>query len=72
MFVACRCCAYQENMEEMFRTFSTEIPTPTLEDFKIKRQTLLTNIGGEKYLDTMRNPKSTMKKPMLINKQQEE
>ena len=40
------CCAYQENIKEIFKQISTEIPKPTPEDFKKKRQTLLTDIGG--------------------------
>ena len=50
----------------------TEKPTPTLEDFKIKRQTILTDIGGEWYLNIMRNSKSTTNNPMLSNRNQEE
>ena len=35
----------------------TEKPTPALEYFKSKRQTLLTDIGGEWYLNSMSNTK---------------
>ena len=45
--------------------------TPTHEVFKRKRHTLLTDIGGEWYLNNLRNPKLTMKKPRLSNKKQE-
>ena len=46
----------------------TEIPTPTLEYFKRKHQTLLNNIGGEWYLNNMCNTKTTTNNPRLINK----
>ena len=35
----------------------TENPTPTLEHFKIKGQTLLTDNGGKYYYNKIRNPK---------------
>ena len=44
---AWRCRAYRDKMKESFEQIPTENPTPTLEDFKRKRQTLLTDIGGE-------------------------
>ena len=58
------CYAYQEKMKNIFIN-PTEIPTPTLEDFKRKWQTLLTGVGGEWYLDIMRKYKTPMNKPRL-------
>ena len=46
----------------------TEISTPTPGDFKRKSQTVLTDIGGEWYLNKKYNPKSPTKKPGLSNK----
>ena len=66
-----RCCAYQENMKELFNEITTGNPNPTLEDFKIKRQTLLTDVGGEWYLINIRNNKTPINKPILSNKYKE-
>ena len=33
-------------MKDIFKTNPTEMPTPTLDYFKRKRQIFLTNIGG--------------------------
>ena len=46
----------------------TEIPTPTLEDFRRKCWTRLTDIGGEWYLNTTQNTKPPMDNPRLSNK----
>ena len=48
------------------------MPTPTLEYFKRKRQTLLTDIGGGYYLNKMNNPKLPKKNTRLSEKEQEE
>ena len=63
-------CAYQENMKKIFKQFPTGISTPTIEYFKIKRQTILTDIGGEQHLNNIRNPKPPTKKIGLNNKEQ--
>ena len=62
-----RCCVYQENMKEQSNQIPTENPTPNLEYFKRKYQTLLTDIGGEWYLNNMHDPKPPTKKPRLSN-----
>ena len=46
----------------------TEISTPTPGDFKRKSQTVLTDIGGEWYLNTTQNTKPPMDNPRLSNK----
>ena len=46
----------------------TEIPTSTVEYFKRKPQTLLTDIGGYWYLNTSRNTKIPLKNPRLGKK----
>ena len=63
-----RCCDYQENIKELFKQINIENPTTTPEDFKRKNQTLLTDIGGECYLNNIRNPKTLTKNPRLSNK----
>ena len=60
--------AYQENMKSLFKIITTENPTPTLEYTRRKRQTYLTDIGGERYLNNMPNPKNPTKKTRWINK----
>ena len=45
--VAWHCCAYQEKTKEIFKQINTEITKPNPEDFNKKRQTLLTDIGGQ-------------------------
>ena len=52
-------------MKEIFKQIPTKIPKPTPEYFKEKCQTLLTDIEGEWYLNNMRNPKPSIKKPSL-------
>ena len=44
----------------------TKKPTLTHEDFKRKRHTLLSSIGGEWYVDQISNPKAPKNKPWLI------
>ena len=66
------CCTYQENMEEILKNIPSEISTPTLEDFKKKCQTILTDLGGDLYLNTMRNPNTPTKKTRLSKKHQQE
>ena len=68
----CRFCAYQEKTKEILKTDPTEIPNPIPEDFNKKCLALLTDIAGEWYLNSMRNPKPPMKKSRLIKKKQEE
>ena len=69
---AWRYSAYQENMKEIFKQIPTEIPTPTLEYFKIKCLTLFTVIGGDWYLNVMCNPEPPMNNPRLSKKEEEE
>ena len=71
-FFAWRCCAHQDNIRENLKQITTEIPKSTPEDFKKKCKTLLTDIGGEWYLNNMRNPKPHMNNMKLSNKQQQE
>ena len=66
--VAWLCCAYQEKMKEICLKNITEIPTPTLEYFRRKRQNNLAGIGVEWCLKNMRNPKPPTKNPRLISK----
>ena len=47
---AWRCCAYQENMKEIFTQIPTETTKHNPEYFKEKRLTFLTDIVGEWYL----------------------
>ena len=65
-------CAYQEKTKEIFKQTTTEIPTPNIEDFKRKLLTLLNDIGGDWFINTMYNPKLTTNKTKLSKKQQEE
>ena len=51
-------------MKETFQKNPTEVKK-TPEDFKIKRQTLLTDIGGTWYLNDMKNLKPPIKRPRL-------
>ena len=46
-------------------------PTTKPEYLKRKRQILLTDIGGEWYVNKMRNPKPTTKNPRPDKKEQE-
>ena len=55
----------------MFKQTHTEISNPTPKYFKKKCQTLLTDIGGEWYLNNICNHKPSMKNPRLSNKQQQ-
>ena len=48
----------------------TEIPTPTIEYFKRKGQTILTDIGCEWHLNNIHYPKPLTKKSRLIKKEQ--
>ena len=52
-----RCCAYEEKTKERFKKIPTEILTPTLEYSRRKCLTLLTDIGSDWFINTMRNPK---------------
>ena len=47
--------------KEFFIQICTKQPTPTLEESKRKRQNLLTDIGGEWYLNNMRYHKFSNK-----------
>ena len=49
----------------------TEKPTPTIEDFKSKCQTILTDMGDEWYLNNMHSTKPPTNKPRLSKKEQE-
>ena len=61
--------AYQDKTKEKFQNIPEEVKEPTTEDFKIKHQTLLTDIGGEWFIDIPNNPKPTIKKPRLTKKE---
>ena len=62
-------CLSRED-EKILKQITTEIQKPTPGDFKIECQTLLTDSGGEWYLNNMCYCKPYMKKPRLIKKQQ--
>ena len=58
--------------EKIFKQIHTEIPKPTPEYFNGKLLNAFTDIGGEWYLNNMRNKKSPTNNPTLNNTQQEE
>ena len=61
-------CTYKKNTKELFGIIPTEIPIPTLGDFKRKRQLLLTYIGGEWHINKISSPKPPSKNPWLSKK----
>ena len=66
------CCTFQWKTKEIFKQIPTEIPTPNIKDFKKKRLTILTYIGVDWYLNSLRNPKPPINNQRLSNKQEEE
>ena len=68
MMLLCLSREYERNI----KTIPNNIPTTTLEDYKIKCHTLLTDIGGDWYLNIMHNPKPPTNNPMLSEKKQQE
>ena len=64
-------CLSRED-EINIKQIPTEIPTPTLEDFKRYCLTLLTYISGDWFNNNMRNPKSNTKNPGSSKKKQED
>ena len=66
-----RCCDYKDKIKNL-KNITTEIPTSAIEYFKRKYWTILTDIGGEWYLNTMGNTKLLMEKSTISTKEQEE
>ena len=59
-------------MKETIKRITTKIPKPTTEYFKKKRLTILTYIGVDWHLNSLRNPKPPINNQRLSNKQEEE
>ena len=64
-------CRSREEERNLWK-IPTEIPTPTFEYLKRKGLTLLTDIGGDWFINNMRNHKPPMKKPSFSKKQQQQ
>ena len=65
------CYAYHEKLKETFQQIPTEIPKLTLECFRRKCLTLLTDFGDDWFINNMCNSKPPMNKPMLSKKKQQ-
>ena len=65
-----RTTRYCESIRELFKNIPIAVPEPKLYDYKKEIQLLLTNIGGECYINKLQSKPSPIKSPRLRRESQ--